>query len=99
MDKSVLQMGLVLLLALVAAVGWAKTTGPNYYTPEQIQLARERVSSQDWAQSHVASLKNRVAYIMELSDEELWRFIPPAQLTRATFLWRGQGGHPGCPIC
>ncbi len=99
MEKAALQMGLVLLLALVAGASYAKTSGPNYYTPEQTQLARQRVSSEDWARSHVESLKSRVAYLMELSDEELWGFIPPAQLTRATFLWRGQGGFPGCPIC
>lgn len=84
---------------LPAGATLAKTTGPNYYTPEQIERARERYRTDERAQRHVQTLKDRTAYVMEMSDDELWRFIPPAQLPRATFLWRGQGNFPGCPEC
>ncbi len=97
--KPVLWLMVLFVLMVAGAVANAKTSGPNYYSAEEVALARERVATEDWAQAHVASLKSRVAYVLEMSDEELWRFIPPAELTRATFVWRGQGGHPGCPIC
>ena len=77
----------------------AKTSGPSYYTPDQIALARERCRTEEATQKHVQSLKDRVAYVMAMSDNELWRFVPPADLVRATFLWRGQGNFPGCPVC
>ena len=97
MDGHPYHLLVVILATLAAGACYGKTTGPNYYTPEQIALSRQRIKTEDWAKGHVQDLRNKVAYIMKMTDEELWRFIPPAELTRATFLWEGNA-FLGCPV-
>lgn len=99
LDCLMIRLATVAVGVLLAGAAFGKTAGPNYYTQEQIDLARERYRTDEGTQKHVQSLKDRVAYVMAMSDEQLWRFIPPATLRRATFLWQGQGNHPGCPKC
>ena len=85
-------------LALAGTVG-GKTGGPNYYSPEQLARARQRCRDEAAAQRHVEGLREAVAGVMALTDEALWRLVPPAELVRATFLWQGAGNFPGCPVC
>lgn len=92
-----LTVGAVAMLLVGTARG--KTSGPNHYTPEQIALVRGGYRTDEAVGKHVRDLRGRVEYAMAMSDAELWRFVPPADLVRATFLWRGQGNFPGCPVC
>ena len=52
-------------------------------TDEQVRQARENVAKHDWARKSLDDSKKSVEWVLAMSDEELWSFIPPAEQPRA----------------
>jgi hypothetical protein len=55
----------------------------TYYDDNTVAEAREKVNKYDWAQSKKQALEKRVLWILEMSDQELWDFVPPVTQRRA----------------
>ena len=58
-------------------------TGRTLMTDEQIRQARDNVAKCDWAAKLLADAKTAVDWVLTMSDDELWEFIPPADQPRA----------------
>ena len=71
---------LVLCLSARQAMGKTKRT---LMTDEQIRQARQNVANYDWAAKSLQSAKKSVEWVLNMSDQELWDFIPPADQPRA----------------
>jgi len=82
---------LVALMALAACcrAGWAKS-GRTLQTEEQ--LAGLRADAQTPAR--IAGLRAACDYLLKMSDDELWDFVPPPDLPRCLNVRFGVG----CPV-
>lgn len=58
-------------------------TRRTLYTDAMVQKAREKVTTLDWAKKQVADLEANCQFLVQMSDEELWNFIPPGDQFRA----------------
>ena len=91
-------MRLLIFLAIVIIYLTGQTcgakTGRTYFTDEQVRQARENVQKYDWAKAMQDEATKPVEWVLNMSDEELWDFIPPAEQPR------GLNVHFGadCPI-
>ena len=72
----------VIILCLSARQSSAKTKR-TLMTDEQVQQARANVANYDWAKKSLEDTKKSVDWVLMMSDEELWDFIPPAHQPRA----------------
>jgi len=70
------------LLVLQARAGLAKT-GRTLYTDEQSHQARLNIQKYDWARKRLESTEKDVAWVLKMSDQDLWDFIPSADQPRA----------------
>ena len=61
---------------------------------EELNYARELVQKANWAKEHVEILRESIQWIMAMSDEEVWNYIPDADLPRAYNVHFGAD----CPI-
>lgn len=68
-------------------------SGRNYYDIKTVAAAREKVDKYDWAIAQKQKLKKRVSWIMQMSDQELWDFVPPVTQRRALNV----SFNVGCP--
>jgi hypothetical protein len=59
-----------------------------------IRQARENLARYDWAKTQLDEARNAVQWVLEMPDEELWEFIPPAEQPRALNVRFGVG----CPV-
>ncbi len=83
----------ILALCLPARQTAAKTKR-TLMSDEQIQQARTNVAKHDWAKKSLDNAKKSVEWVLKMTDEELWQFIPPADQPRALNVRFGFG----CPI-
>jgi len=58
-------------------------TGRSLMTDEQIRQARANAAKYDWAAKSLTDAKNAVDWVLRMSDEDLWNFVPPADQPRA----------------
>lgn len=65
-----------------AANGGGKT-GRTLYTDDLVEKARRKVATLDWAAKQAADLKESCRFLVQMSDAELWDFIPPGDQFRA----------------
>lgn len=72
---------------------WGKESR-SFYTEELVAQAREKVEQHDWAQRQQLQMEERVGWILEMSDQELWDFVPPLTQLRALNV----AFNVGCPV-
>ncbi len=83
----------VLLVCLSTRQSLGKTAR-TLMTDEQLRQARANVANYDWAAKSLANTCKAVEWVLEMPDDELWDFIPPADQPRALNVRFGDG----CPI-
>src|SRR5687767_11697900 len=85
-------------MATLVALGSIATaeakTGRTYYDAADIARARELVKTQPWAQAVKDDAVRRAAWLLEISDEDLWDYVPPASQLRALEV----AFNHGCPV-
>jgi hypothetical protein len=67
----------------------------SYYTDAIVARARSLSESTEWGQARRQSLLAGCAWYLNMSLEELWEFVPPAEQLRAINVSHGVG----CPDC
>ena len=72
----------ILLVCINGRQVLAKTRS-NLLSDEQVATARANVAKYDWARKSLDGAKASVQWVLEMPDEELWEFIPPADQPRA----------------
>ncbi len=82
----------VLMCVFIAAISYGKD-GRTYYSETRMAGMRERIEKYEWARSQVASAKDACHWVIEMSDEDLWNFVPPPEQLRALNVNFGVG----CP--
>jgi len=82
------------LLIAAAGMGWAKTAR-SYYDAETMDRVRQKVEEHDWAQAQVEAARSAAQWHLQMSDEELWEFVPPPEQMRAINVHIGHD----CPFC
>lgn len=88
---------LVICAALILCISTKHVhskTGQVLLSAEQIAQARENVKNIDARREALEKEKESVQWIMDMSDEEIWEFIPSAEQVRALNVRFGVG----CPI-
>jgi hypothetical protein len=85
-----LLLGVLLMLPSLASAKTART----YYRDADIQRARALVASQKWAGAKRDEAVRRSEWLLGMSDEELWNFVPPAEQLRALEV----AFNVGCPV-
>ncbi len=78
---------------LVASVATAKT-GRVLVSDEALAAARDKVARLDWAAGQRDAVVSACAWVLQLSDQELWDYVPPAEQRRALNVSFGVG----CPV-
>ncbi len=84
---------MIACLVLTCAIAWAKD-GRTFYTEEKLQRALDTIDQFGWASDEVQSARNACQWAIEMSDQELWDFIPPPEQSRALNVNFGVG----CPV-
>jgi len=69
-------------------------SGRTYYTDEQVAAALAKIQKHDWAREEVTSAQAGSEWLVAMSDQELWDFVPPPEALRALNVSFGQG----CPV-
>jgi len=85
---------LIFCILLSVSIAYAKT-GRTYYDDELMARVRDKIARHDWAKAQVDGAKNSCKRWLEMSDEELWDFVPPPEQLRALNVHFGKG----CPKC
>lgn len=85
---------IALAVILAASIVHAKT-GRSYYDAETMARVQEKLEKYDWARTQAAGIVQSVEWIMQMSDEELWEFVPPPEQLRAINVCHGTE----CPKC
>jgi len=67
----------------------------TYYDDDVMARVRQRVREHAWARGQVESAKGGAAWLLELSEQELWDFVPPPEQIRAINVCIAHD----CPIC
>ncbi len=90
--NSVLTILTICVCAFVPAPLLAKTAR-NVVTEAELSRALEKAKTKDWAKAAVQPAKS-VDWILAMSDEELWRYVPAPNVLRALNVRFGVG----CPV-
>lgn len=89
----------LLLFGLMASLATTTTaaakSGRTYYSEEMMTRVRQKLAAEDWAQAEAASAHRAVEWLLDMSDQELWDFIPPPEQLRAINVCIGHD----CPVC
>lgn len=91
MIRAALLLGFLLV---VAASGWAKSAR-TYYDEDVMARVRTKIEAHDWAQAQVEAVARSAEWYLDMSDEELWEFVPPPEQMRAINVCIGHD----CPYC
>ncbi|MGI5818046.1 MAG: heparinase II/III domain-containing protein [Armatimonadota bacterium] len=83
---------MVALAVVVGSVAWAKD-GRTYYDDETMARAANAIQTEEWARGSVESAEASARRWVQMSDEELWDFVPPPTQLRAINVAFGVG----CP--
>ncbi|MBD3292287.1 MAG: hypothetical protein GF393_05145, partial [Armatimonadia bacterium] len=84
---------ILIAFALIAStVAWGKS-GRTFYDDETMDRVRETIATEDWAAGAVDTARSNAQRWIEMSDEDLWNFIPPPGQIRAINVCFGVG----CP--
>ncbi len=71
-----------ILICLSAGQCYSKTR-QNLFTTEQVNQARENALKQESTRKSLEVTKQEVQWLMDMSDEDIWEFIPSAEQVRA----------------
>jgi len=80
-------------IALLCAPGLCKQ-GRTYYTEQKVEHMRAQIAQQEWARQAARSAEDAVQWVVGMSDQELWDFVPPPEQARALNVCFGVG----CPV-
>lgn len=69
--------------------------GRTYYDESLMARVRAKIEKHDWARRHVGGAKRSCEWLVKMSDEELWNFVPPPEQVRAINVCIAHD----CPIC
>ena len=84
---------LLALCLLAACVGHAKA-GRTLFIPDEVARAQEKCEQLDWARQIRDGAVDNARWLVEMSDQELSDYVPPAEQRRALNV--NFGG--GCPV-
>jgi len=84
---------LVLSLVVLGALAQAKEAR-TYFTDAKVQGALAKIEQHEWARNERDTAKAACEWLIEMTDEELWDFVPPPQQARALNVSFGAG----CPV-
>ncbi len=82
------------MLIGVTAGAFAKD-GRSYYDDELMARVHRLIEQHEWARSQVTAARSSAQWLIDMSDDELWDFIPPPEQLRALNVSFGNG----CPKC
>ncbi|MCD6361744.1 MAG: hypothetical protein J7M38_12890, partial [Armatimonadetes bacterium] len=90
-------MKLLLLGALLVVTGMTAQakSARTYYDDETMARMRAKIEAHDWARAQVEAAGRRAQWHLQMSDEELWDFVPPPEQMRAINVHIGHD----CPVC
>lgn len=91
MERVVLFVCVLLLIALPA---WAKDRRTLYDDAFMAGL-KQKLETQQWARDQAAAIVSDSNWLMKMSDQELWDFIPPPEQMRAINVCIAHD----CPVC
>ncbi|NPV46453.1 MAG: hypothetical protein HPY69_05825 [Armatimonadetes bacterium] len=83
-----------LALALLTSAATAKNSR-TFYSEEMMARVRQKLATEEWAQAEAASARRAVQWLLDMSDQEVWDFIPPPEQLRAINVCIGHD----CPVC
>ncbi|MES2463355.1 MAG: hypothetical protein V4671_22505, partial [Armatimonadota bacterium] len=72
----------------------AAKTHRTVFTDALLQKAKQKIVTQEWAKKQLADYERASQFFVNMSDEELWNFIPPASQFRALNVHFGSD----CPV-
>lgn len=72
----------------------ATKTQRTMYTPALLQKAQQKIATLDWPEKQIADMEERCRFFVQMSEDELWNFIPPAAQFRGLNVNFGSD----CPI-
>lgn len=81
-------------LLLLASLAQAKTAR-SYYNEAMMARLKQKLTNEAWARDQATSARVGVQWLLEMSDEALWDYIPPPEQLRAINV---SIGHD-CPTC
>lgn len=87
----------IVCLLLAGSGGTAslgKEPGRSFYNANLVEQAREKVERYDWARRQQRAMERRVAWVLEMPDQELWDYVPPVTQRRALNV----AFNVGCPV-
>lgn len=86
---------LVCLCLVVLSVGFSSAkTHRTCYTDAMVIKARQRIEAKEWAKAQARAAEAQCQWLIQMSDDDLWNFIPPAPQMRALNVNFGSD----CPI-
>lgn len=85
---------LIALMVVAAPAAFGKD-GRSYYDDELMARVHKLIEQHEWARNQVAAARNSAQWLVDMSDDELWDFIPPPEQLRALNVSFGNG----CPKC
>ena len=88
-----IKLGLLALMLLGGAA--CAKSARTYYDEEMMGRVREKIEQHEWAREQVAGAKSSCAWLVEISDQELWDFMPPPEQIRAINVCIAHD----CPTC
>ena len=83
------------MCATLSATAASAKESRTFYDENLMARMTEKIEKHQWAKDQVAALKNSSEWLVKMSDEELWNFVPPPEQIRAINVCIAHD----CPIC
>ncbi len=90
-----IRLELIAMCAILTCDGADAKDGRTYYDAELMARVRQKIEKHDWAKRQIESAKAASAWLIKMSDQELWDFIPPPEQIRAINVHIAHD----CPVC
>jgi hypothetical protein len=91
MERAVLLVGLVVIMALPASAKTRRT----FYDDALMASVKQKVAEDPSARSQAEAAKRECQWLLDMSDQELWDFLPPPEQMRAINVHIAHD----CPVC
>ena len=86
------------IIAVCVTLAGSTASGKDartYYDAALMARVAEKVRQHDWARRQVKAIRASGQWLVEMTDEELWAFVPPPEQIRAINVCIGHD----CPTC
>lgn len=87
-------LAVLALFVACALPACAQQVERTFYTAERVAQARQKVAQHEWASRQLQASRDACAWVLEMSDQELWDFVPPPEQARALNVHFGAD----CPV-